>query len=176
MRRSLAGHVHHSSSGAAWLDQTTSAPLYAGRVRYASIVTLCVLATATAGCASASASGSGPKRSLSVVKACLRATHLAAISVQRNTTLLDSLHPRPASLLWIRKGPGALIALYATDTDAVKIFRGLRTTVPVLQHDNALVLSLITPQPTRALRVRIERCAFGPGAKPSTGPIVGKRA
>lgn len=63
MRRSLAGHVHHSSSGAAWLDQTTSAPLYAGRVRYASIVTLCVLATATAGCASASASGSGPKRS-----------------------------------------------------------------------------------------------------------------
>lgn len=103
-------------------------PLYAGEVRYASVITLCVLATVTAGCASASASGAGsgagsaPKGSLPVVKACLRATHLAATPLQRNTTLLDSLHPRPVSLLWIRNGPGALIALYATDTDAVKIF------------------------------------------------------
>lgn len=151
-------------------------PFYAGRVRYASIIALCVLATATAGCGSASASGSAPKRSLPAVKACLRATHLAVTPVQRNATLLDSLHPRPVSLLWIQNGPGALIALYATDTDAVQIFRGLRATLPVLQHDNALVLSLITPQPTRALRARIERCAFGPGAKPSTGPIVGKKA
>jgi len=163
------------------LIRTTSAPLYAGRVRSASIITLCVLAAATAGCASASASGSGsgsgsaPKRSLPVVKECLHATHLAATPVLQGN-LLDSLHPRPVSLLWVRRDPGALIALYATDAGAVKIFRGLRTTLPVLQHDNALVLSMITPQPTRTLRARIERCAFGPGAKPSTGPIVGKRA
>jgi len=145
-------------------------------VRHASIITLCVLAATTAGCASTSAPGSVPKRSLPVVTACLRAKRLAATPLKRNTTLLDSLHPRPISLLWIRNGPGALIALYATDAGAVKIYRGLRTTLPVLQHDNALVLSLIMPQPTRALRARIARCAFGPGAKPSTGPIVGKRA
>lgn len=136
------------------------------------IITLCVLATATAGCASASASAS--KRSLPAVKACLRATHLAATPVPRNTTLLDRLHPRPVSLLWIRNGPGALIALYPTGADAAKIFGDLRATVPVLRYDNALILSLITPQPARRLRTRIERCAFGPSARPSIGPVVGR--
>lgn len=148
--------------------------LYAGRVRYASMITLCVLATATAGCASASAAESAPERSLPAVKACLRATHLAATPGPRATTLLDTLHPRPVSLLWIRNGPGALIALYATGADAAKIFGELRTTVPVLRYDNALILSLVTPQPARALRTRIERCAFGPSARPSIGPVVGR--
>lgn len=108
-----------------------------------------------------------------MVKACLRSTHLAAPAVPRNTTLLDALRPRPVALLAVRDGL-ALIALYRTDNDAAKIFGSLRTTLPVLQHANALIISLITPQPTKAMRNRVARCAFGPGARPSIGPIVGK--
>ena len=113
-------------------------------------------------------------RSLPAIKACLRATHLTASSVPRNTTLPDRLHPRPVSLLWIRNGPGALIAIYATGTDAAKIFGDLRRTFPVLRYANALIISLIIPQPPRALRFRIERCAFGSSARPLIGSVVGK--
>lgn len=150
-----------------------AARLYAGWVRSASIIAL-LLATATAGCASAASTPSRPMRCLPAIKACLRATHLAASSVPRNTNLPDRLHPRPVSLLWIRSGPGALIALYATGTDAARIFGDLRSTLPVLRYDNALILTLITPQPARVLRSRIERCAFGPSARPLIGPVVAK--
>lgn len=141
-------------------------------MRSTSIIVLCVYASVIVGCAPASARNR-ENRTLPVVRACLRSTHHSAPAVPRNTTLLDTLRPRPVALLAVR-GELALIALYRTGSDAAKIFGSVRNTFPVLQHANVLIISLITPQPTKAMRNRVARCAFGPGARPSISPLVGK--
>jgi hypothetical protein len=113
------------------------------------------------------------RRSSRTVEACLRSERIPTKPVPRGTTLLDSLNPRPVTLLDVDGDNGALIAIYASVAVAAKRVRQLQGGLPVVQHDNVLVATLVSPQPSRAARYRIYTCAFGPGARPSRSPLVG---
>lgn len=120
-----------------------------------------------------------PERTASLVEACLQSVKLPVTHVPRGTTLIDSLRPRPVTLLSVADllqgapaQPGALIALYSTDAAANGVFGWLQNKMPVLKHSNVIVLFLITPQPTPSIQQRIGECAFGTGARPSTGELL----
>jgi hypothetical protein len=117
------------------------------------------------GCGSSAPVG----RTLRTVDACLRARQLAPVSVTRGETFLDTLSPRPRSL--VSAGSG-LIALYPDPAAAAHIFSLVRPNFPVLQQSNAIVLSMITPQPTVGQLKLLETCAFGRASHPAIGPFV----
>ena len=120
------------------------------------------LVVVLAGCGGSS----HPNRSVAAVKACLDAGHIVTTQVQRDTTLLGNVRPRPITLLSVTDAL-SLIAFYSTDTAAAGIFSSIEDDLPAMQHSNVLVISLITPQPSRAMRATLARCAFGHGVKPS---------
>jgi hypothetical protein len=124
-----------------------------------------VVALVGVGCDSAAPIG----RTAQKVDVCLRARHLVPVSVRRGETLLDTLSPRPRSL--VSAVPG-LIAIYADPAAAAHIFSLVRTSFPVLQESNAIVLFMITPQPTAGQLKLLERCAFGRDSHPAIGPFV----
>jgi hypothetical protein len=52
------------------------------------------------------------------------------------------------------------------------MFSRIERDFPVLQAKNVLILTLITPQPTRAQFVRLRQCAFGTETRVAVGRLV----
>lgn len=126
-----------------------------------------LIVTFAAGCAATSAAPA--LRTTMEVNRCLRLHHLDAGNVKRGTTFLDTLKPRPRSLISTGE---ALIAIYRSRPDAASVFSTAKTTFPLLQHANALIISFITPQPSRSQLQRLKICAFGERGHATTGPLI----
>ncbi len=107
-----------------------------------------------------------PERTASLVEACLQSVKLPVTHVPRGTTLIDSLRPRPVTLLSVADllqgapaQPGALIALYSTDAAANGVFGSLRqdARTQTQQRDRPLShhASTDTVHPATHRRVRV---------------------
>jgi mono/diheme cytochrome c family protein len=89
-------------------------------------------------------------------------------TVGRNTTFIDTVRPRPTALI---DADGVLIGRYATDQQAVHVFRLVPGTFPELERDRVLILTALSPQPSPTALGQLDRCAFGTGVKPLVAPM-----
>ena len=123
-----------------------------------------------AGCGSGS--GSARKLAAERIGSCLQRQHLAVTAMTPSTkTPLGGTRAHEAKLLVVGHTVGS-VWVYPSDQDADIAFSKTSNEFQVLQHDNVVVL-LVAPIDTAARPVRtVERCAFGPGAKPRASSLV----
>ncbi len=130
---------------------------------------LAVVVVVVVGCGSGSTDA---VRTVTAVTSCLRAHGIGASTIVPLSGALPPGFVRHEQVVAVlRDGIG--IRMYPTVGDAARAFATEKTQGSVVQYGNAVVTFLYgMPWPTTTRARRIERCAFGPHAKPANSPLV----